>query len=87
MKPNLSGSVLWFPTAWFVLKVEFGYLSWRLDMILFLQLRNPKEVTKEDYNEFYKKTFNEYMEPLASSHFTTEVKMLFLKCNLVMWDI
>jgi HSP90 family molecular chaperone len=38
-----------------------------------MQLRNPKEVTKEDYNEFYKKTFNEYLEPLASSHFTTEV--------------
>lgn len=40
-------------------------------------LRNPKEVTKEDYNEFYKKTFNEYMEPLASSHFTTEGEVEF----------
>lgn len=38
-----------------------------------MQLRNPKEVTTEDYNEFYKKTFNEYLDPLASSHFTTEV--------------
>ncbi|CAK9180402.1 unnamed protein product [Ilex paraguariensis] len=37
-----------------------------------MQLRNPKEVTTEEYNEFYKKTFNEYLEPLASSHFTTE---------------
>jgi len=44
---------------------------------LFLQLRNPKEVTKEEYNEFYKKTFNEYLEPLASSHFTTEVRILW----------
>ncbi|XLR53526.1 hypothetical protein HN51_021782 [Arachis hypogaea] len=40
-------------------------------------LRNPKEVTKEDYNEFYKKTFNEYLDPLASSHFTTEGEVEF----------
>lgn len=38
-----------------------------------MQLRNPKEVSTEEYNEFYKKTFNEYLDPLASSHFTTEV--------------
>lgn len=38
-----------------------------------MQLRNPKDVSTEEYNEFYKKTFNEYLEPLASSHFTTEV--------------
>ncbi|XVF71765.1 hypothetical protein PTKIN_Ptkin12aG0065300 [Pterospermum kingtungense] len=35
-------------------------------------LRNPKEVITEEYNEFYKKTFNECSDPLASSHFTTE---------------
>ncbi|MED6215971.1 hypothetical protein PIB30_003173 [Stylosanthes scabra] len=40
-------------------------------------LRNPKEVSKEDYNEFYKKTFNEYLDPLASSHFTTEGEVEF----------
>ncbi|KAI5683125.1 hypothetical protein M9H77_04353 [Catharanthus roseus] len=40
-------------------------------------LRNPKEVTKEEYNEFYKKTFNEYLDPLASSHFTTEGEVEF----------
>ncbi|KAL1561013.1 heat shock protein 90-6, mitochondrial [Salvia divinorum] len=40
-------------------------------------LRNPKEVAKEDYNEFYKKTFNDYLEPLASSHFTTEGEVEF----------
>ncbi|KAK4386350.1 Heat shock protein 90-6, mitochondrial, partial [Sesamum angolense] len=40
-------------------------------------LRNPKEVTTEDYNEFYKNTFNEYLEPLASSHFTTEGEVEF----------
>ncbi|KAK3031981.1 hypothetical protein RJ639_036186 [Escallonia herrerae] len=40
-------------------------------------LRNPKEVSTEEYNEFYKKTFNEYMDPLASSHFTTEGEVEF----------
>ncbi|KAI4305664.1 hypothetical protein L6164_029016 [Bauhinia variegata] len=40
-------------------------------------LRNPKEVSKEDYNEFYRKTFNEYLDPLASSHFTTEGEVEF----------
>ncbi|CAH9135885.1 unnamed protein product [Cuscuta epithymum] len=40
-------------------------------------LRNPKEVTTEEYNEFYKKTFSEYLEPLASSHFTTEGEVEF----------
>lgn len=40
-------------------------------------LRNPKEVPTEEYNEFYKRTFNEYLEPLASSHFTTEGEVEF----------
>ncbi|KAM3697025.1 hypothetical protein ACB098_06G083100 [Castanea mollissima] len=40
-------------------------------------LRNPKEVTTEEYNEFYKITFNEYLDPLASSHFTTEGEVEF----------
>ncbi|XP_020395328.1 heat shock protein 90-6, mitochondrial isoform X5 [Zea mays] len=40
-------------------------------------LRNPKEVSTEEYNEFYKKTFNEYLNPLASSHFTTEGEVEF----------
>ncbi|XAR68180.1 hypothetical protein NMG60_11003220 [Bertholletia excelsa] len=40
-------------------------------------LRNPKDVSTEEYNEFYKKTFNEYLEPLASSHFTTEGEVEF----------
>ncbi|WRX09241.1 Heat shock protein Hsp90 family - like 1 [Theobroma cacao] len=40
-------------------------------------LRNPKEVTTEEYNDFYKKTFNEYSDPLASSHFTTEGEVEF----------
>ncbi|KAK9111680.1 hypothetical protein Scep_019199 [Stephania cephalantha] len=40
-------------------------------------LRTPKEVTTGEYNEFYKKTFNEYLDPLASSHFTTEGEVEF----------
>lgn len=36
-------------------------------------MRNSKEVTKEEYNEFYKKAFNEFLDPLAHNHFTTEV--------------
>uniref|UniRef100_A0A7N0TDH1 Histidine kinase/HSP90-like ATPase domain-containing protein n=1 Tax=Kalanchoe fedtschenkoi TaxID=63787 RepID=A0A7N0TDH1_KALFE len=40
-------------------------------------MRNPKEVEKEEYNEFYKKTFNEFLDPLAYTHFTTEGEVEF----------
>ena len=40
-------------------------------------MRQPKEVEKEEYNEFYKKTFNEFLEPLAHTHFTTEGEVEF----------
>lgn len=57
----------------------FLYLGESLMLaFLVLQLRNPKEVSTEEYNEFYKKTFNEYLDPLASSHFTTEVMLVNL---------
>ncbi|KAI3457728.1 hypothetical protein Pfo_014391 [Paulownia fortunei] len=46
-------------------------------------LRNPKEVTTEEYNEFYKKTFNDYLEPLASLHFTTEGEVEFRSIHYV----
>lgn len=36
-------------------------------------MRNPKEIENTEYNEFYKKTFNEFLDPLAHTHFTTEV--------------
>ena len=36
-------------------------------------MRNSKEVEKQEYDAFYKSTFNEYLEPLAYTHFTTEV--------------
>ncbi|RID76189.1 hypothetical protein BRARA_B03173 [Brassica rapa] len=37
-----------------------------------LWMRNSKEVSKEEYNEFYKKAFNEFLDPLAHTHFTIE---------------
>ncbi|PKI62494.1 hypothetical protein CRG98_017118, partial [Punica granatum] len=40
-------------------------------------MRNPKEVEKDEYHEFYKKTFNEFLDPLAYSHFTTEGEVEF----------
>lgn len=40
-------------------------------------MRNPKEVGKDEYNEFYKKTFNEFLDPLAYTHFTTEGEVEF----------
>nr|GEY78075.1 heat shock protein 90-6, mitochondrial [Tanacetum cinerariifolium] len=46
-------------------------------------LRNPKEVTTQDYNEFYRKAFNEYLDPLASSHFTTEVMVVVVMVKVM----
>lgn len=43
----------------------------------FSQMRSPKEIPKEDYQEFYKKTFNEFLDPLTHAHFTTEVHLCF----------
>ncbi|KAK9277368.1 hypothetical protein L1049_006910 [Liquidambar formosana] len=40
-------------------------------------MRNPKEVEKDAYHEFFKKTFNEFMDPLAYTHFTTEGEVEF----------
>ncbi|KAG2584646.1 heat shock protein 90-5, chloroplastic-like [Panicum virgatum] len=40
-------------------------------------MRNPKEIKKTEYNEFYKKTFNEFLDPLAHTHFTTEGEVEF----------
>ncbi|CAH8383376.1 unnamed protein product [Eruca vesicaria subsp. sativa] len=42
-----------------------------------LWMRSPKEVEKEEYNEFYKKAFNEFLDPLAHTHFTTEGEVEF----------
>ncbi|RCV31605.1 hypothetical protein SETIT_6G191100v2 [Setaria italica] len=40
-------------------------------------MRSPKEIEKTEYNEFYKKTFNEFLDPLAHTHFTTEGEVEF----------
>ncbi|XP_015895264.3 heat shock protein 90-5, chloroplastic [Ziziphus jujuba] len=40
-------------------------------------MRNAKEVQKEEYQEFYKKTFNDFLDPLAYTHFTTEGEVEF----------
>ena len=37
-----------------------------------LWLRNSKEVEQNDYNEFYRQTFNAYDLPIAHSHFSVE---------------
>ncbi|CAN1838712.1 Heat shock protein 90-5, chloroplastic [Linum perenne] len=41
------------------------------------EMRNAKEVEKEEYQEFYKKTFNEFLEPLTHTHFNTEGEVEF----------
>ncbi|KAG2272484.1 hypothetical protein Bca52824_067039 [Brassica carinata] len=59
-------------------KVVERYWDWELtNEMQPIWLRNSKEVTTEEYNEFYRKTFNEYLDPLASSHFTTEGEVEF----------
>jgi heat shock protein beta len=40
-------------------------------------LRNSKEVSKEDYNTFYKSTFKEFIDPQAYTHFSTEGEIEF----------
>eukprot|EP00467_Chlorarachnion_reptans_P011459 CAMPEP_0114506326 /NCGR_PEP_ID=MMETSP0109-20121206/11369_1 /TAXON_ID=29199 /ORGANISM="Chlorarachnion reptans, Strain CCCM449" /LENGTH=755 /DNA_ID=CAMNT_0001684909 /DNA_START=275 /DNA_END=2542 /DNA_ORIENTATION=+ len=40
-------------------------------------LRNPREVNKTDYTEFYKSTFRAFDEPLTSAHFAVEGQVEF----------
>ncbi|XWS69576.1 hypothetical protein CRYUN_Cryun04dG0191100 [Craigia yunnanensis] len=40
-------------------------------------MRNSKEVEKDEYHEFYKKTFSEFLDPLGYTHFTTEGEVEF----------
>lgn len=40
-------------------------------------MRNSKDTPREEYNEFYKKTFSEFLEPVAYTHFTTEGEVEF----------
>ncbi|PON76757.1 Heat shock protein Hsp90 family [Trema orientale] len=40
-------------------------------------MRSPKEVQKEEYYDFYKKTFNDFLDPIGYTHFTTEGEVEF----------
>ena len=56
-----------------------------------LWMRPPKEVTDEEYSEFYKTTFKQYDEPMAKVHFSLEGQvefraMLFLPSS-VPWEL
>ena len=46
-------------------------------------MRNSKEVSKEEYNEFYKKAFSEFLDPLPHTHFTTEVHFSYIYCVII----
>ncbi|CAN4121995.1 unnamed protein product [Withania somnifera] len=56
--------------------VSFPIYTWQ-EKSRTIEMRNPKEVEKEQYEEFYKKTFNEFLDPLAYTHFTTEGEVEF----------
>lgn len=40
-------------------------------------MRSAKDVTKDEYYAFYKQTFNEFLDPLTHTHFTTEGEVEF----------
>eukprot|EP01024_Parvocaulis_polyphysoides_P044832 TRINITY_DN41537_c0_g1_i2.p2 TRINITY_DN41537_c0_g1~~TRINITY_DN41537_c0_g1_i2.p2 ORF type:complete len:302 (-),score=39.95 TRINITY_DN41537_c0_g1_i2:29-934(-) len=42
-----------------------------------LWARDAKEVTQDEYNNFYKQTFKEFMEPMAVKHFSVEGTIQF----------
>ncbi|CAN4124658.1 unnamed protein product [Withania somnifera] len=56
--------------------VSFPIYTWQ-EKSRTIEMRNPKEVEKEQYQEFYKKTFNEFLDPLTYTHFTTEGEVEF----------
>lgn len=40
-------------------------------------MRSPREVTKEEYHAFFKKTYDERLDPMAYTHFNTEGEVEF----------
>ncbi|MCO5587240.1 hypothetical protein L7F22_041187 [Adiantum nelumboides] len=40
-------------------------------------MRRPREITKEEYDSFYKTTFGERLDPMAYTHFNTEGEVEF----------
>lgn len=52
-------------------------------------MHNPKEVDREKYNQFYKKTFSEFLDPLAYTHFTTKGEVVFMSVLYIlgMWHL
>ncbi|KAI4379193.1 hypothetical protein MLD38_005520 [Melastoma candidum] len=63
--------------GWEITKTE-KYWDWELaNETKPICMQNAKEVDKDEYHEFYKKTFSEFLEPLAYTHFTTEGEVEF----------
>ncbi|XP_024373715.1 heat shock protein 90-5, chloroplastic [Physcomitrium patens] len=59
-------------------KITEKYMDWELvNETKPIWLRNSKEVSKEDYNTFYKSTFKEFIDPQAYIHFSTEGEIEF----------
>jgi len=57
-----------------VMKTEWGK-EWKYLLINDskpLWQKNPKEVSIAEYNQFYKETFKEFLEPLAYTHYSVE---------------
>jgi hypothetical protein len=42
--------------------------------VTLVQMRSPRDLEKTEYDDFFKSTFKEFMEPAAYSHFKTEVR-------------
>eukprot|EP00271_Cylindrocystis_brebissonii_P009075 TRINITY_DN23695_c0_g1_i1.p1 TRINITY_DN23695_c0_g1~~TRINITY_DN23695_c0_g1_i1.p1 ORF type:complete len:825 (-),score=228.27 TRINITY_DN23695_c0_g1_i1:585-3059(-) len=58
--------------------VQEKYFDWELmNQTKPIWMRSTKEVAKEEYNEFFKTTFKEFIDPLAYTHFVTEGEIEF----------
>eukprot|EP00475_Leptophrys_vorax_P026052 TRINITY_DN3650_c0_g2_i1.p1 TRINITY_DN3650_c0_g2~~TRINITY_DN3650_c0_g2_i1.p1 ORF type:complete len:801 (-),score=87.61 TRINITY_DN3650_c0_g2_i1:173-2542(-) len=58
--------------------VQEKYFDWVLaNETKPIWVRTPKDVSKEEYNEFFKNTFREFLDPMAYAHFSTEGEIEF----------